>query len=496
MRFFFFFLLFCFCIPSAVAAPFSLDEGQIYNQLTQRIIHRQPIRYYLNDPKMKPEVEKAFTGWFTNSLFYLSIRPKQSQQAAPFIPYLEFGANAENYIKVATEQESDISIYYEKDLRAFCSRGTAGCLKNGNRLYLIYPGVFNSDNYVLKHELGHAFGLEDLYTTQYPATGPAIGSGPRKAIMHNGTTLTCDDADGLIHSIFLALRRENPQMQDFSFTSLCDEKRKFYNAYMQNRPPAYVDFKGKRTLYTYCTDGTPHSIVQIDPTQPQNLYSVLQAPKDCPYINAKGEISHGITLHSQDIMHAPQQTSFADVAEWMQKNTLYELDLPASKITLQAVLDSKDIPGYLFLFDENKRPIYLFAYLKNDYNVVFNFYLDGRPMYQGEALADYFIYNRQNPKLFYVDGGTCHAPQEQCQEMQALMNKYFLYFAKKHRLPASMPGWSTAYSRDNIMMAQEWEKFFLAHFTPIYILEEKIKQDISHQRAKVYKEKTLQRPAW
>ena len=466
------FLCFFSAGGSLFAAPFALDEGSHYNQLSQRIINKQKIRYHLNDSSMQPQVEEAFTTWFTNALDRLQQYPEQAEQATPLMPYLQHGATPDTYQRVTNIENADFYIHYTSDLNKYCKRFLVGCLKEGNQLYLIYPGTFNENNYVLKHEIGHAFGLEDLYEGQYPANGPTYGSGPRKGIMNNDKNLSCDDADGIINSIYLSLKKQNPQTEDFTFTSLCYKGGTFHNTYLPNRPPQYVDFKGTRTYYTYCTDGTPHSIVQIQPFDPENLISVLQQPKDCTYTKKDGVLAQADAFITATLMALPI-TKVPDMKKGFGF-TAQKIEIPAeeNKISLIVSLDAS-IPGYVYLTDEKQRPIYLFAYLENGYNLAYNIYLDGR--YLGsEFLGDLFVYKRESPSFYYVQGGKCNASKEECQKMKEILEKNFQYFSQKYPLKKSLPNWSVMSAKDNITTAQKWEKLLLENFPPAFVVREKI----------------------
>ena len=469
----------------AAAAPFALTTDTRFNHLTHKILAQEPIYFYLNDDSLEEGFYEKITEWFSHPLTLASGHTENSLQ--PVEKYLQHGQNRATYQRVFSPEKADLSIYVESNHYFFskCGRNTVGCLKANNVLYLRQSADTQKKLETLQHELGHAFGLEDLYYNQYPSNGPTYGSGVQESIMLYEGKLTCDDADGIVNSLWLALKHKIPDTPDFHFHSFCNSKRTFQNSYMTDRKPAYVDFQHTRTAYTYCTNGQPHHIVSINPKTPENLVKILQAPIDCSYTQSDGNISQQTVHIPTRIKDMPVQnlsTKAKFVGQEIYKHFILDGN---AKMSLTFVLNTPHIPAYVYLQEEkseNKRKFaYLFAYLEDGYNMAHQFSLSDFS-FSGPT-GDLFIYKRENPKVFCAWGSKTHEGSAACvgseqekQEMLTLLEKNYRYFKEEIGLPESRTGWQEVYPYEGIPLAQKWEKLLLDNYSPIFVLQEQAEQ--------------------
>ena len=297
--------------------------------------------------------------------------------------------------------------------------------------------------------------------------------------------LTCDDADGIVNSLWLALKQKNPDTADFHFTSFCTSKRKFKNAHMVGRVPEHVDHQNTRTVYTYCTDGRPHHILKINPSEPKNLIQIVQAPIDCDYIAKDGQVQQGSALMPTKLSQMPVEKINMPKQPLGQQIFKHFLPTESGPMSVTFVLDSPKVPAYVYMQDEtdsDKKPIvYLFAYLDNGYNIAHQFRL---PQYDTHGPAgDFFIYKQANPNVYCAWGSTpsasCTGTLKETEEMQNLLRIYHPYFKEKINLPDSQTGWSEMFPRPAIEVAQQWEKVLLENYTPFFILKQRTEAQLN-----------------
>lgn len=469
----------------AAAAPFALTTDTRFNHLTHKILAQEPIYFYLNDDSLEEGFYEKITEWFSHPLTLASGYTENSLQ--PVEKYLQHGQNRATYQRVFSPEKADLSIYVESNHYFFskCGRHTVGCLKANNVLYLRQSADTQKKLETLQHELGHAFGLEDLYYNQYPSNGPTYGSGVQESIMLYEGKLTCDDADGIVNSLWLALKQKNPDTADFHFTSFCTAKRKFKNAHMVGRVPEHVDHQNTRTVYTYCTDGRPHHILKINPSEPKNLIQIVQAPIDCDYIAKDGQVQQGSALMPTKLSQMPVEKINMPKQPLGQQIFKHFLPTESGPMSVTFVLDSPKVPAYVYMQDEtdsDKKPIvYLFAYLDNGYNIAHQFRL---PQYDTHGPAgDFFIYKRANPNVYCAWGSppsaSCTGTVKETEEMQNLLRIYHPYFKEKINLPDSQTGWSEMFPRPAIEVAQQWEKVLLENYTPFFILKQRTEAQLN-----------------
>ena len=470
----------------AAAAPFALTTDTRFNHLTHKILAQEPIYFYLNDETFEEAFYQKITEWFSFPLHLCEVYPQEGLRE--LLPYLQHGKNRATYIRTDSQSQADLYIYVESDKNKYhklCRKSSLGCLKANNTLYLLQSADRDAVMNTLQHELGHAFGLEDLYGNQYPSSGPTYGSGIQKSIMHHETYLTCDDADGIVNSLWLALKHKNPDTPDFHFHSFCNSKRTFQNSYMTDRKPAYVDFQHTRTAYTYCTNGKPHHIVSINPKTPENLVKIVQAPIDCSYTQSDGNISQQ-PVHIPTLVKDMPAKNLSDQAKFVGQEIYKHFLLDGNaKMSLTFVLNTPHIPAYVYLQEEknenNKKFAYLFAYLENGYNMAHQFSLSDFS-FSGPT-GDLFIYKRENPKVFCAWGSKTHEGSAACvgseqekQEMLTLLEKNYRYFKEEIGLPESRTGWQEVYPYEGIPLAQKWEKLLLDNYTSMFVLQEQAEQ--------------------
>ena len=490
--------IFCLCITlvhTAKAGPFALQDPQKnkVSTLSVQILNQKKISFYVNDPAMEQQVIDAFTGWFNNVLNRLSNHPQQNTEIKPLLAALKHGADPATYQRLTEIGRANIHIFYLNtlpEMKYYCGGNASGCAVTNKLIYLYYPGSGNVDNHVLTHEIGHLFGLKDLYDSQFSPEAMAYGSGKEPSVMNRSHYLTCDDADAIVNSLFLASQKTDTPLTHFPYTSFCDPNRKFLNARLTNRRPIYTDFNGVRTIYTFCQNGTPHSIVQITPSNPQHLYRVLQAPANCPFVNEEGQTAHTLSLPSswQDI---PVKGSAQNSATIQGQQWQYTLPAPTGSMRVNIVLNQPHLPGYVYIEDTNGTPAYLFAYLENGYNLVYDFHINTTPKIwqaeQGRLVAkstgSMFIYNRQHPHEYAFLGGPCQSALSGCPQMYAQMQRQLLYFSALYSfLPPMNIAQPSLPINNYLKNAKQWEEFLLSHYPPVIAVREHLSRLLS-QRA-------------
>ena len=483
-----------FLISSVLyAAPHIIDtqNADAKPYISDLIVTQQPIRFQIlnSAPETVPIISNAFAAWFNNVLSRLD--EKKEKELAPVLDFIRFGADSKNYILNA--EKPDIFFHINKlDTWTYCSKTALGCFNpRSMTIYAMDNAHGMPIGFTLLHEIGHALRLSDLYPEEFQPKDIEYGSGKQESIMNKGSELTCDDADAIVNALYISARKANIGISDLRFTSFCSKDRIFLNGKQLNRAPAYVDYKGSRTVYTFCQDGSPQNIIRITPTRPDILVSHIQPPVNCEFIA------------EQPVTPAPDKKGSYQIQDFQTKEILekHELPgaafsttymvLPAGGITLAIRRDKNntEVPVYAYLTDRDGSLIYLFAYLNNGYNFIYNFVLNG----QKQSTEGYiFIYNRQQPDQYfifkdYAKSEECHGTDQNCAVMQNIFLDYSILFLRRHGL--KMPVWGGLAAQDikkHISNAAAWEKFLLTDYPPYFYRAPLVNKDVSYK---------MQRPA-
>ncbi len=487
MRKLFLFLAITLLLPStqAVANPFSLDtENNGSISLINKIATQEPIYIFAfdwnkegnleHDPRFFKETQLAFTAWFENVLSRLKPDSPQEEEIKELLSAIRFGADKENFRYDRTREDISFAFGDRKSITQRC--GGAACAK-GNRIYIFYP---ENDSFksTFIHEIGHVLSLEDLYSTEHPASAGVYGSGIQSSIMNNAQNLTCDDADAIVNALYIAQKRLGiyPD-KDFTFTSFCSNSRTFKNAQMRNRQTTQIDYRGKRTIFTYCPDGPVHTYTQINPHNPQELFS-HQVVTACDNPSAPAFSSTPSYTMEDFLAHRPYPVS--------HDNPL-TVDLPSYKNPLKvSFTQSKKAPQEVRLYDSKDNTVFLFARLEDEYNFVWDeplgrggtVIINTGKGFESRRSASVYIYNRNNPKEYYIlsrphrEAEACSVKDEEvCQKMKTrTMEELDFYTEKYHMLPPA-GGWVFGVPKDNIKIAQKWENFLLDNYPSLYSAE-------------------------
>lgn len=480
-------LFFCFMLPSPSAAVPHVIQAQNKTSKTyisDLIIKKQPVRFQIKQGSATNQtaVAEAFASWFQNVLTRLD--PSKEEQLAPLLEFIRFGAQTQNYIP--TDQQSDITFYFDNQAtRSYCGRGTGGCFYVGDmRIYSKVNAEGKPLNYALVHEIGHALRMQDLYDEEFRPDNTMYGSGKQQSIMNTDHHLTCDDADAIVNALYVAAKKQNVALPDISFSSFCTAKRAFKNARQLNRNPLYIDYNDSRTVYTFCQDGTPRSIVRLSPSNPAEIYQTLQAPVDCPHI-----------AETISPFQPPENVSY-QIRDFFSHKTVTQKEVPDAKASVIYVpLPSggftaafryehaiSAMPGQVYITDEKGNLLYLLAYLHNGYNFVYNFFLNGSStstqgfivVYDRKHPEKYFSFT--NPKQDYA----CHADKEDCAKMEDILNTYTEHFIKEFAL--RKPFWGGFYlktAQTYIKEASSWENLLLKFYPQLDFAGSILQKNIS-----------------
>lgn len=490
-------------LPSIAAAVPHVIEAQDNTSkayISDLIIRQSPVRFQIKKEASPSQtvVSAVFASWFQNVLNRLD--PSREEQLAPLLEAIRFGAQTKNY--VLTDQQPDITFYFDnQDTRSSCGRGSGGCFFAQNmKIYVKTNSKGLPISSYLTHEIGHSLRMQDLYDEEFRPDNTMFGSGAQPSIMKDEHTLTCDDADAVVNALYIAAKKQHLPLPDISFSSFCSAQRTFKNARQLNRKPFYIDYNDSRTVYTFCQDGTTHSITRITPSNPGEIYKIIQAPVDCPYIaenyspfRPEENASYQIRSFTSD--KVLEQKEIPSAASSI---TYFPLPSGGFTLALRANNGLTNLPGQVYITDEKGKLVYLLAYLHNGYNFVYNFFLNGS---DNSTQGFIFVYDREHPDQYYSytnpqKAYACHAEEQKCRKMEDILNTYTNLFIQKLGLRKPIwGGFSVKMPQTYIKEASAWEKKLL-QFYPQVDLGRIIRKDISvHLKSAAEKQMALKKPS-
>ncbi len=284
----FIFFLFFFSALSVAAAQWGITHEYVEPEETSndefvwaidKFLSGQKISYYLEydftvnlqmDMKYTQIVTEAFKIWpaFVRQRI---IESGREQEFADIMPLLERGVFLQ---KVSTGAPFDIKILFKSSSKIpdTCGANAVGCF---NRYYkrvtnpALRPNNANEHEVIgiLVHELGHFYGLADQYregigsaSVTHSTSDRIDGSG---SIMSSGYDLGCDDIDGFINLIDLALFKRQGYYSARAkqgWKSFCDNTM-YKNAKVLNKK----DYVVKNITYKYDTEGNIAKIERYNP---------------------------------------------------------------------------------------------------------------------------------------------------------------------------------------------------------------------------------------
>ena len=484
---------------SAVGNPFALEsENPNYISLIGKIARREPVaistldwdasNHLQEEPHFFEVTQHAFTAWFNNVLSRIKPGSVQESQVKELLDAIRFGASPQSYYHTRSREDIEIAFGERQSIRRRC--GGAACAQSG-RIYIFYPKN-ESFEPIFIHEIGHALSLDDLYSNEYPSNAGSYGSGRQDSIMNESEKLTCDDADAIVNALYLTQKKLGlyPK-QDFLFTSFCSNERTFKNAQMQNRQTEQIDYRGKRTIFTYCSDGPVHSLTKIDPRNPQELFShqvitPCENPSSAPFSEKPNYTLEDFLTHRQN--HITQNGEII-------------IDLPSYKNPLKLTLNqSVQFPVRARISDEKNNTIFLFARLNSEYNFVWEeplggigaVWINGKNGYEKRSNAFVYVYNRNNPQEYYIyprshrEQNACSVQDTStCTKMKDNLEKVLPVFLEKYQMLPPAGDWTFSHAAENLRVAQNWEKFLSEHYPSYHVFMQKIRQEMEEELKKV-----------
>ncbi|MDD6173165.1 MAG: hypothetical protein PUB86_02640 [Elusimicrobia bacterium] len=429
----------------------------------------------------------SYQKWFKNTL---NLIKEENTDITDYKDIIKFGADETSYICTADPKEADINFYfvYKNEYEKYYGpTNSAGVFKfrDGKMLVAVRKDNINvRENKVLIHEIGHSLRMQDLYDGQFYDDSGDYGSGAQWSIMHHSDTLTCDDADAILNVLYLTKKLAGKNPADLTFNSLCRWRAdsSYKNARLTNRPPLVIDYKGHRTVYTYCKDGKPHNIIKINPSNYDKLYDELQAPLNCDYTPLPEPRIDAAKGYYTANFKTGKIYPLKGAELFTEKNIL--MSLPGSGGFLLQVSTDGKVPGYIKITDETDTVIYAMAYLYEGYNFVYDAYIAGKSKFYPTM----FVYNRKDPSKNYLytpndkEKAICKAEALECKEMETLLNKTLPLIKSSSRiiLPRHS-GWGYYSQRQHIANAQSWENYLLKNFPPLSISAEKFNKKLLKQ---------------
>lgn len=455
------------------------------------LVRKEPLKYYFEDCShpYAAQIAKSYRAWFSNAKSYLRKETDPSVEYYKEIIY--FAAGEEAYI-CTDEKDADIKFYVKNggEYLNYGPRNSQGVFtyQNGKMIIAVRTDAMTErDGFnTLTHEIGHSLRMQDLYEGQFYSSSGKYGSGTKDSIMKNSRYLTCDDADAILNALYLTKKLTGANPPDLQFDSFCNylnnPKTTYKNAMVLNRAPLVIDYKGSRTLYTYCKEGAPHKIIKINPNNYDKLYEEIQTPAECEYtplqeekLNLNGKDSYAVADFKTGKILSLNASSP------LKGNNIF-MALPESGgLALQVSTDGK-VPGYIKIMDKNNTVIYIMAYLEEGYNFVYDAYLEGKHNYYPAM----FIYNRENPSRTYVygpkekRGPSCEGEPQECEKMAELLNKTLPLVRGDSEMVLPYFGGFGAYSaKQHIQNAKSWEIYLLKNFPPMSVIGKKLKAELN-----------------
>ena len=216
--------------------------------LMRQILRGKPVVVKLmlkeEDEKKRNSVQKliedSYKEWFSYTAKLIRNQKRQTE-FSDVLPILDRG------IKVqfsAQERDIDFSVMSRKEVLAACDGLGAGCYffgqKNNNFIPHIYIPkdsfplnlLFGSSEFTEEaalHEIGHSLGLSDQYAFARDNNTHAVyhSSKPAESIMETNSSLTCDDADGIVNLIDITLGTSRGG--DTGWRSFCKDSSDYYS---------------------------------------------------------------------------------------------------------------------------------------------------------------------------------------------------------------------------------------------------------------------------
>ena len=478
---------------SLYAAPHALEDEVNPKRpfAIDILVRKEPLKYYFEDCShpYAAQIAKSYRAWFNNAKSYL--RKETDPSVEYYKEIIDFATGEEAYI-CTDEKDADIK-FYVKDGGEYLNYGPRNSqgvftYQNGKMIIAVRTDAMTErDGFnTLTHEIGHSLRMQDLYEGQFYSSSGKYGSGTKDSIMKNSRYLTCDDADAILNALYLTKKLTGANPPDLQFDSFCNylesSKITYKNAMILNRAPLVIDYKGSRTVYTYCKEGAPHKIIKINPNNYDKLYEEIQTPAECEYtplqeekLNLNGKDSYAVADFKTGKILSLNASSP------LKGNNIF-MALPESVgLALQVSTDGK-VPGYIKITDKNNTVIYIMAYLEEGYNFVYDAYLEGKHNYYPAM----FIYNRENPSRTYVygpkekRGPSCEGEAQECEKMAELLNKTLPLVRGDSEMVLPYFGGFGAYSaKQHIQNAKSWENYLLKNFPPMSVIGKKLKAELN-----------------
>ncbi len=480
------------CAKTQVFAAPHLLENNFHSSkyyVIDTLVKKEKVTIYV-DKAADEDMSVYYQKFFQNILRYIGDSAAHKEELKSILDIIEFAASKEAYnvITDETQQNSaDIKFFFDKPSLSRglgpCPRGAAACfIESRKAIFLPLPQLtvnspFGSFEYLALHEIGHSLRLEDTYDKEMPIKSGRYGSAAKDSIMKDSRRLTCDDADAIVNITWLTLKHFNENLPDLTFTSFCNSTIKFRNAQQMGRSPLTINKDGERMVYSYCKTGEVKTTTYINPVNGNNFYKFTEERPDCE--------GHLPKMHEP----IPEEGFNYTIKDFFTKETIKDervntllahntyMALPYSGgLTLSIAENKYGIPAYIAITNEKNVLIYLLAYLKEGYNIVYDFNLNGG----NETInlnGSMFIYNRQdNSQIYAYVAPDREKEADRNNPLRKVLESYYSRLAKSHTIP--LPHWGglgMKFPAEHIKEAQAWEKTLL-DYTPLLKNKDMLKE--------------------
>lgn len=434
--------LFCLFLSSLIhAEPYLLMNSHLSNNNIMGNIHAidlivsgKSVQFDVfrlsNDEKTKLDAEtspvdvrKAYQDWFKNLKDRIQ---EENRTEFDFMrEVIDFGASddvAAKRSKMVVNDTLQVVVLSKDDPYWAKRQQTSGFFKkNGTHMEIyLLEDDFTKPQEILTHEVGHSLGIADSYLGGANKEDLEYSTDIRATIMDGlALVLTCDDADALAASIYVTMKKKNPDLPDFEFESFCKKEDgsriKIRNAKQRSRKPSVLVANGKYYITEFCDDGNIKSQLEINPREPK--LNEKKDYSDCkvsiPFEYKKPEITSD----------ASKNNYFVDLTEKNRKkitpdaNTVvYEY---APKIIREITFNGKEAKTTVKVKNEKGQLLYVFMLLDDKRAFAFSPNDSLMVLYD---LKDYKKYSLAlNDKVVYLENNPDAV--DLMPDLRALINK-------------------------------------------------------------------------
>lgn len=498
-------LMLCCCFPPLQANEFWTlgDEPQrVKNSPIIKILQQKPVVFWVScDNETYPieslaeYMQRSFVRWFDVLNYAIGQKENRAQREAlaGYEKAIAYGAKNEAFVLTEDESQADVKVYFLKKevMHEKCRNNrAAACVVSdaqNNAVKIIYSGypllkgnkdgkmIYESTN-VPVHEIGHVWGLDDLYADKYGTNGREYGSGVKESIMYKSVGITCDDLDGLSTMLYFGAKSQNPAEPDLVLPSFCGEGVVFRNGRIINRGAEVITDIYRLLYRSYCAEGPKAKDIVVSPVDFEHLITT-EVFNSCP--TDEKDIIARVPYREIAPEQLEQLTGIKLVS--LDEKVFYKPLITGEKPLNLFVHIGGEVPAFAYIVDEDKNIIFFFAHLKGGYNWAYNslFYKD-TPLASRNG-KQIMIYLRKNPlyAVYWFDNGSNFIPMKMFNKMSGISRDTFEYFRRRFNLFAPVEKWDV-WTANAVQKTLSWDKHLTQDFLETINLEQDIKKKLAH----------------